>query len=213
MRTFRLIFSRDVRASVVRVAECEPDTGAVGRAFGDEYLESLMKNEPRSRAESLCGALLLLSLTEELGLPPGTIVRGESGKPRFEDAGMPGFSISHDGGLVLAAVNLKGNAGADVTVRGRIRPENAEKMAARCFSPEEARLIASTPAEEKAELFSVLWADREAASKYFGGRLAEGFGKPLPDNLIYRRFGIIDGDTAACATVCLPPAPPERAAP
>ena len=66
--------------------------------------------------ESAAAYILLLSVWERLfgkGEMPA-VLRGEAGKPYFEDAKAPRFNLSHRAGLALLVISDEGEVGCDV---------------------------------------------------------------------------------------------------
>ena len=88
-----------------------------------------------------------------------------NGKPYHELQGLPSFSMTHSGDLVVLLVS-HGEAGVDLE---RERPLDSVSLARRYFSEEEARLLGYSP---DPALFFRLWTCREAAIKADGRGMA-----------------------------------------
>jgi 4'-phosphopantetheinyl transferase len=121
-------------------------------------------------------ALTRTMLSDAAGLPTDTwrYVKGRSGKPSLAaDCGGTGlhFNISHTHGMVACAV-ARCEIGIDVEAADR---PTDYKVADRFFAPEEARLVASAPPEERAGLFFRFWTLKEAFIKATG----EGMSRAL----------------------------------
>ena len=97
----------------------------------------------------------------------------EFGKPELFGSDVC-FNLSHSHGVALAAVTRGCAVGVDIE---RIRDEVIrEKIAERFFSPAEARVLASLPAELQAQGFFNCWTRKEAWIK------ARGHGLSIPLN-------------------------------
>jgi 4'-phosphopantetheinyl transferase len=115
-------------------------------------------------------------LSESTGLPTATwrYVAGEFGKPALAaDCSGSGlhFNIAHTRGLVACAI-AHDEVGVDVEASDRMTDCD---IADRFFSPEEARLVRSSPPETRAHLFFRFWTLKEAFIKATG----EGLTRPL----------------------------------
>lgn len=127
-------------------------------------------------------ARVRLILAGCLGLPPQAIRwrRGEHGKPEVD--GTPGgvrVNLSHSG--TLAAFTVAWHRPVGVDVQAAIPADRAVRLAARYFPPAEARLVATARAGQRADLFTGLWARKEAVVKAAGGRLVEGLAVAVRD--------------------------------
>lgn len=103
-------------------------------------------------------ALLRLALGVEI-LPP--VVRDPGGKPRFEGACPPHFSLSHSGGLALCGVSDH-PLGVDLE---RVRPRRPV-LARRALSARELRWYQDRG--ERWADFYTLWTLKEARAKWSG---------------------------------------------
>lgn len=157
------------------------------------------------RAEFLAGRRTLRALlADTVPAAAGSEIRSRrTGQPTL--AGHPdiGISVSHDGGMVAAAVAIGGPVGVDVQVPGD-RP--SPRMLARCLSRYAAETGAWCPARQIAEL-AWTWTTQEACVKAAGSGLA---GSPwtidVPPGTVSGRWGdyiwrqIRDSDTPlSCA--------------
>ncbi|WP_051836869.1 4'-phosphopantetheinyl transferase family protein [Streptomyces sp. NRRL WC-3742] len=136
--------------------------------------------EVRRRLTVTRGAVRQL-VAVRLGLRP-TEVRwryGPHGKP--EPEGAAGLRVSWTGSDDLAALALaEGERAVGVDVERAADARAAERLARRCFPPEEARFVAEGPTpEERSARFTALWCRREACVKAYGGRLAQSFALPV----------------------------------
>ncbi len=167
--------------------------------FGEDYAASLNKKNPRARNDSLAGALLLADMAEIIGVG-GRIIRNDCEKPYFEDGGAH-FSISHDGGFAVCALSFKSVVGVDLTrLPHRLDADTRRRLAARCFTPDEAQSVADTDGEE---LFALLWARREAVGKLEGGGVTPFFGKPIPQGqYTFEDFYLYGGERCGLVALC-----------
>ena len=167
--------------------------------FGADYAASLNKKNPRARNDSLAGALLLADMAEIIGVG-GRIIRNDCEKPYFEQGGAY-FSISHDGGFAVCALSLESEVGVDLTkLPHRLDADTRRRLAARCFTPDEAKNISET---DNGELFALLWARREAVGKLEGGGVTPFFAKPLPtDRYAFEDFYLFDGEKRGLIALC-----------
>ncbi|WP_295990821.1 4'-phosphopantetheinyl transferase superfamily protein [Rugamonas sp.] len=89
-----------------------------------------------------------------------------------------GISISHESGLSLAAVNLRGAIGVDLM---RVHEVADWEVVARDYlGPDAARTLAAIPAGQRAKAFAAAWTAREAGLKCLGLALQEWQPAPLP---------------------------------
>jgi 4'-phosphopantetheinyl transferase len=157
----------------------------------EQYSElmGVLSHEERARAgryhfeadrkRSVLGrGLARILLGRCLGEPPERLAfeYNEFGKPQLADAGKPSveFNLSHSGELVLIALARGRIVGVDVE---HVRPDMASgEIAARFFSPNECRVLAALPAEERCAAFFSCWTRKEAYLK------ARGDGLSLPLN-------------------------------
>lgn len=112
-----------------------------------------------------------------LRVPPQavTFTTGASGKPAV--SGLPvAFNLSHSGDLAVVAVAAGGQLGVDVEM---IRPMwDADSLAIRYFSRDEARELMRQPATERLHAFFGVWTRKEAFLKATGegmSRLLDSF--------------------------------------
>ncbi|MFI6154932.1 4'-phosphopantetheinyl transferase family protein [Kitasatospora sp. NPDC051170] len=148
------------------------------------------KPEVRRRLTVTRGAVRQL-VAARLGLRPAEVRwrYGPHGKPEpeseSEDAPesqrAPGLRVSWTGSEDFAALALaEGERPVGVDVERTADARTAERLARRCFPPEEARFVAEGPTpEERSARFTALWCRREACVKAYGGRLAQSFALPV----------------------------------
>ncbi|MFJ9695979.1 4'-phosphopantetheinyl transferase family protein [Kitasatospora sp. NPDC101183] len=138
------------------------------------------KPEVRRRFVVSRGAVRHL-VAARLGLRPAEVRwrYGPQGKPEAEDA--DGLRVNWSGSDDLAALALvEGERAVGVDVERLALPRTAERLARRCFPPEEAGFVSGAPTpEECAARFTELWCRREACVKTYGGRLAQSFALPV----------------------------------
>jgi phosphopantetheinyl transferase (holo-ACP synthase) len=130
----------------------------------------------------------------------GKVIRNKCEKPYFEQGGAY-FSISHDGGFAVCALSVESEIGVDLTRLPRgLDADARRRLAARCFTPDEAKNVADTDGEE---LFARLWARREAVGKLEGRGVTPFFGKPIPvDRYAFDDFYICDGEKCGLIALC-----------
>lgn len=122
----------------------EIQEGSTLPAFGGEFAAHIArKTNPAVRAASLTVWRLLAEGLLLLGCAPSgegaralpAVRFGGQGKPEFVDCPLH-FSLTHSGNLAAALIS---NAPCGVDVE-KLRPGVAERLRARCLSPEELRL-------------------------------------------------------------------------
>ena len=119
------------------------------------------------------GALRLLLGAYTGAAPDALRIRATgAGKPYLEDARLR-FSLSHSAALALVAISEEAELGVDLE-RRRTVPD-AVALATRYFAPDEARSLATLPANEQSDAFLRYWTSKEAVMKLTG----EGFTRPL----------------------------------
>jgi 4'-phosphopantetheinyl transferase len=141
------------------------------------------------RAEFLAGRHLLRRLLRcvrpELAVLP--IRTDPAGKPRLAGADdLPGITISHDGGRIVAAVCAHGDVGVDV----QLPPARlADSTVRRCLG-RHAPVVAALPRAWRAREFAWVWTVQEACVKAAGTGLA---GRPwaidVPPGAVSGRWG------------------------
>ncbi|MBO5967732.1 MAG: 4'-phosphopantetheinyl transferase superfamily protein [Clostridia bacterium] len=110
-----------------------------------------------AKRESLSALLALRSLC---ALEDLTILRDENGKPRFSADGAPQFSLSHAGGLAVAAICEQASIGVDLELARNTM--NPAAVAARFFTEAEQKEFS-----EQGDFFA-LWTKKEAKAKCLG---------------------------------------------
>lgn len=137
--------------------------------FGESEHERLcaIKNGAAKR-ESLAALLALDSLCDGGDL---TILRDGHGKPRFSADGAPHFSLSHAGGLAVAALSDDAPVGVDLEMA---RDNIATSAVADRFFSEAEQLAFATHGD-----FFALWTKKEARAKCLGVPLSSVLSTPL----------------------------------
>ncbi|WP_122340198.1 4'-phosphopantetheinyl transferase family protein [Pseudomonas caricapapayae] len=129
------------------------------------------RNEARDRIR----ACVCKALSQWLGLLPGaiTFISTPGTAPRLMIDGLPepGFSISHEAGLSLAAVNLRGAVGVDV-MRVQDVPD-WHAVAQDYLGADVAAGLARVPGSTRPVAFARAWCEREACLKLHGVGLGE----------------------------------------
>ena len=155
------------------------------RAGVAALLAAVLDEEERDRMRRLHGELLQTrfavahaALRTILGRCSGvapqalTFASGASGKPALP--GQPlAFNLSHSGDVAVCAVAAGGHLGVDVEM---VRPvPDADALASRFFSRDEAADLARVPASDRLQAFFRIWTRKEAFVKATG----EGMARPL----------------------------------
>lgn len=146
----------------------------------------------------VCRGALRESLGRLLGREPASIVfeYGERGKPSLPDANLH-FNVSHSAGLALFAFSTTGPIGVDV--EHVERSVDAEALATRFFSPDEAQELLTVTPNQRRRAFFNCWTRKESFIKAIG----DGLSRPLDSFSVTLRPGDpatmrrIDGDDAA----------------
>lgn len=118
------------------------------------------------------GALRTL-LGAYVGAAPASLEFGVSatGKPFLERAASLHFNLAHSDALALVAVAREIEVGVDVERRRAVG--DAAALAARYFTPEEARELAALPEDMRSDAFLRYWTLKEALLKATGKGLSE----------------------------------------
>lgn len=98
-----------------------------------------------------------------------TVTAGQHGKPYFAEDGAPRFSVSHSGGIWMAAFSPQ-EIGLDIQQE---RPCPKEAISKRFFHPDEDAYLAAGGYED----FFTVWAAKEARAKYAGTGIGPDFSK------------------------------------
>lgn len=149
-----------------------------------------------------CCARLFLEKAGRIYSGSVSVSRPPSGRPFFNEKGLPFFSVSHSGSLWACALSDR-RVGFDIQC---LSPErNTRAVARRFFHPGE---IAFLESNGYADFFSV-WAAKESVVKYTGDGISAGFSRfsvvhdsgllSSVEDLKLRR---VDLDPAYAAFVC-----------
>lgn len=142
----------------------------------------------------------LLERLEDLPYFPLAYRYGENGKPYFRDYPFY-FNLSHSGDYVLCAISA-GEIGADIQQRCG---KNAEKIAGRFFSKQEAEAIATEQTgEEREKLFYRLWSRKEAYGKLTGKGISDVLEMELLPWEVREPQGIAGSESANTSITVLP---------
>lgn len=134
-----------------------------------EQARLLSRSHLPSLAQSLTVRLALAELMQTLGLSPRSMIRDREGKPRFEGALAPSFSLSHAKNLGLAILTEEDTPiGADLELFSPLRRE--EPLVTRFFSAD--RQARWADAADPRREFLRLWTEMEAIAKCEGQGLA-----------------------------------------
>ena len=135
--------------------------------FGDEERDRIDRiSNADARSLSLGGLLALSAGVDDCCGPDfeRKIVRDKFGKPRFDGGDAPVFSISHSGGLSVAALSRCGEIGVDIEQIDDRR--DICKIANRFFSQAEKERLSL--AQDKERAFYAIWTAKEAMMKLGG---------------------------------------------
>lgn len=118
----------------------------------------------------ICRGTLRETLGANLDREPSsvTFVYGPQGKPALPGGELE-FNVSHSAGLALFAFSATGPVGVDV--ESLDREVDAETLAARFFSEQEAHDLLSVPSEQRREAFFNCWTRKESYIKAVGDGL------------------------------------------
>ena len=152
----------------------EPQVSAALERFlsADERARAARFMFERDRRHFIvCRGALRAALGEYLDMDPPAVrfTYGRRGKPDLaEDSGLA-FNVSHAAGLALLAFARTGPIGVDVeSVNRRIE---AEELATRFFSEDEAKDLLTVPLPQRAEAFFNCWTRKESYIKAIGDGL------------------------------------------
>lgn len=152
--------------------------GPLAHARDGLLLVGVRGNGHRGEARLAIRRALREALAAMAHLPPEAVVIG-SGPGRAPTVAFaapmritaPGISISHDGTLSLAAINLRGPVGVDLMLEQDIPDWRA--VAADYLGPAELARLAALPPQQRAGALARAWTGREARLKCLGLQLAE----------------------------------------
>ncbi|KEZ69357.1 phosphopantetheinyl transferase [Pseudomonas amygdali pv. tabaci str. ATCC 11528] len=129
----------------------------------------------RDEARNRIRACVRIALEQWLELPSGaiTFISAPGVAPRLLIDGLPepGFSISHEAGFSLAAVNLQGAVGVDLMQVQAVPDWHA--VALDYLGAEVASVLSGMPESMRAVVFAKAWCRREAFLKLHGLALDE----------------------------------------
>ncbi len=178
----------------------DPDSLIQLLPFGDsERCRLLSLGGEHRRRESIGSLVCLWRLTEHLGLDTHEIKRNGLGRPYFDMAGAPDFSLSHSEGICMAAItDILGNkVGADIEIIHT--HERSEALASRFFTVDEQSELVIADDWERA--FFEIWTRKEAAAKLSGTGLASLLCEGITPKLSYTQI-LNYADRAAAISVC-----------
>jgi 4'-phosphopantetheinyl transferase len=118
----------------------------------------------------ICRGSLRVSLGSLLDRDPASLsfIYGPQGKPSLPDSAVE-FNVSHSAGLALFAFSTTGPVGVDV--ESLDRDVDAEALATRFFSSQEADDLLSVAVEQRREAFFNCWTRKESYIKAVGNGL------------------------------------------
>ncbi|ALE00572.1 4'-phosphopantetheinyl transferase family protein [Pseudomonas syringae] len=165
----------------------------------------------RDEARNRIRACVRIALEQWLELPSGaiTFISAPGVAPRLLIDGLPepGFSISHEAGFSLAAVNLHGAVGVDLMQVQAVPDWHA--VAQDYLGAEVANVLSGTPESTRAVAFAKAWCRREAFLKLHGLALDEWTaqgglqGVGVEVELAEGMVGVV-ALGALCADACVP---------
>lgn len=125
-----------------------------------DELEKISNDRVADEKRAVYG-LLKYAMAESLGMVDciKNISKTESGKPYCDNCF---FSLSHAGGIVVAAVSMKNEVGVDVEP---ICDKNRDAIAKRNLSEAEQNEYFSLDEDRREKYFLKIWTQREAAYK------------------------------------------------
>lgn len=179
--------------------------------FGESEVRRLEKiKNPRRRAESATGMMCLKEALEEARIYSDKesfeVVISSDGRPSFERADLPDFSISHDGRLSAAVFDGDGGKiGIDIALvdNGELLSESRKRLAERFFDAEENEQISES--EHATEEFFIIWTKKEAYAKQCGRGLSKILAEGQDDAHANVRFSCFDlryKDERYILTIC-----------
>jgi 4'-phosphopantetheinyl transferase len=167
---------------LIRTDQPAPVVGALAALLDDtEQQRARSIAEPTDRAGFVvCHGAVRTILARRLGVPataPSWQV-GPHGKPELAvPHGDLRCNLSHSGGLAVFALSTGRAVGVDVQCRQF--GGDLDQLAARYYSADEARFVATARSDnQRAVRFTGLWSRKEACVKAGGGRLIPGLSWP-----------------------------------
>jgi 4'-phosphopantetheinyl transferase len=194
------------------------DAAVAALVTAEDRQRAALAMHPRRKAEYLAGrALLRHALAEHTGREAASfrIETSADGKPCCADG--PALSVSHSGEIVVCALADGAAVGVDVETG---TPRELAAVAARYFTPAEARWLAADPEPR----FRMLWVLKEAYLKALGVGLAGGLHslecRIEPPSIVARATGgaaapqlaLLQGNGCSVGVASLAPAPLELTA-
>ncbi|MEE0968365.1 MAG: 4'-phosphopantetheinyl transferase superfamily protein, partial [Clostridia bacterium] len=132
------------------------------------YVEAILTRGRRASVyQSIVGLRLLSILTNREELPP--LARNEFGRPFFDGAASPVFSISHTNGLVVCSI-IRNNTSMIGVDCEKLYTKNPTLLAERFFAPCERKYIIRS--DDTAMAFTEIWTKKEAYIKLLGKGLS-----------------------------------------
>ena len=143
--------------------------------------ESLRISSIKNRASRLLSLGGLLALSELIESDRAEIVRSDLGKPYFTDSSNGYFSISHSGGLCVAAVY---DEEIGIDLERVTEKKEIGRIAERFFSKREK--LRFLERGESVDCFFEIWTEKEAYVKYLGGAFSELYSREA-DGVAFKR--------------------------
>ena len=145
-------------------------------------LERVLSTDERERAARfvferdrrhfiVCRGTLRVAVGEYLDMDPSAVrfTYGPLGKPALADDAGLAFNVSHAAGFALLAFARKAPIGVDVESLNR--QIDAEQLATRFFSADEANDLLTVPVSQRVEAFFNCWTRKESYIKAIGDGL------------------------------------------
>lgn len=122
-------------------------------------------------SEMLCVPASAIGIQSTPGEQPCIVIDGGAPGPDGAASARIGCSFSHEAGLSLAAVNLRGAVGVDILRVADI--PDCQQVAYDYLGPDVATGLLALPAHARPRAFAQAWTEHEARLKCEGRQLAE----------------------------------------
>lgn len=156
---------------------------------------------PKQTAQRHAALSLLCTLAEQAAIPLDyPIALTKEGKPFFDSAIAPYFSLSHSGGSVSCAI---GHSPVGIDLQEELPSLETTKLATRFFGEKECALAANAPRET----FFEIWTKKEALGKCLGTGLPPLLGQETDtlaqkNGLVFTTVRVCLADRFYTLTLC-----------
>lgn len=145
----------------------------------ERFIVPKSENNEKSRLRSAVGYMLMTKMLQDKGITDFTLEKGENGKPILTDTPYY-FNISHSGNVVICVLS---DSEVGVDIEEVKCTKNIENIAKRYFTEDEYNEVLGALDEEKHQLFTRIWTEKESYTKYLGLGISKKFSEFYKDKL------------------------------